>query len=54
MGVYTITYENVIHHRHEVEASSIEEAEALFEINASVCVDTQETWNTTDIEKVEE
>ena len=51
---YTLTYENVIHHRHEVEAESLEEAIKLFDTNQSVCVDTQETWNTTDIEKVED
>jgi hypothetical protein len=49
---YTLTYENVIHHRHEVEAGSLEEARRLFDTNESVCVDTQETWNTTDIEEV--
>jgi hypothetical protein len=49
---YTITYEQVFHHLHEVTAGSLEEAERLFESNQSVCVDTQETWNTTDIEEV--
>jgi hypothetical protein len=51
---YTITYEQVIHHRHEVIAGSLEEAQRLFDNNKSVCVDTQETWNTTDIEEVME
>lgn len=54
MKKYTLTYENVIQHRHEVEAGSLEEARRLFDTNESVCVDTQETWNTTDIEEVKE
>lgn len=54
MKKYTLTYENVIQHRHEVEAESVEEALRLFDKNESVCVHTIEKWNTTDIEEVKE
>lgn len=54
MPTYTMTYEMVTHHVHEVEAESEAMAKILFHTNQSNCVDTQESWNTTDIELVEE
>ena len=53
MPMYTMTYEMVTHYCHEVEADNEASARILFETNQSVCVDTQETWNQTDIEEVE-
>ena len=49
---YTITYEEVVRHRHEVIAGSPDEAQRLFDSNKSWCVDTQTTRNTTDLEEV--
>lgn len=54
MPKYHRWIESTAHYLHEVEADSIEQAKALFETNDSWCIDEQHTWNTTDIELVEE
>lgn len=53
MPKYQRTYECTNHYLHEVEADSLEEAIRLFEADESVCIDTQKTWFTTDIDEME-
>lgn len=53
MPLYTMTYEIITRHIHEVEADSEFEARLKFGWNESVCVDTTEEVIATAIKEIE-
>jgi hypothetical protein len=51
---YTITYEEVIHREYHVEADSLEQAQLMFDNDEGTLEGSQESFNATDIELVED